>query len=420
MIKVSNTLRISFISLLMFVFVSCGGGDNAPSNEPPIAKAGKDIAVTQGQTFTLDASKSSDKDGNIVKYEWFNGDIYLGTGTTFSTDSFASGVYIITLKVTDNNGAEGVDSVKITVNSKEDTLNNLKNNIAPKANAGEDISIRQDKTIILDASKSSDEDGYIVKYEWFNRDIYLGAGKKFTIQSWLPGTYTITLKVTDNKGAKGFDTVQVTVSSTLVIPHNPIKPTPSNNPPVAKAEVNKATFFYGNPVDLNGSKSYDRDGSIVKYEWFENNLLFGIGKVITKNDFDIGPHVITLRVTDDKQAIGTHSVNVIVLPNVGPLIATISPNDQNQSVNIDNNITISFTNELNTSTLKAENIVLRKGTEDVNYTSSQQGNTLSLNPTSGFEYSTIYTLLLKDIADIYGNKIDPNPTISSFRTIAQP
>jgi len=90
-------------------------------NLPPVADAGEDQTVecegADGTEVTLDGSGSSDLDGTIVQYEWFDGATSLGTGVTLD-HTFALGTHTVTLVVTDDRGATDSDDVDITV---EDT-----------------------------------------------------------------------------------------------------------------------------------------------------------------------------------------------------------------------------------------------------------------------------------------------------------
>ena len=70
----------------------------------------------------------------------------------------------------------------------------------------------------LDGSASTDPDGSIVKYEWKQISgpatpvIVTPAGVKTIVKDYnTPGVYVYQLTVTDNEGASGTSTVQVTV-----------------------------------------------------------------------------------------------------------------------------------------------------------------------------------------------------------------
>jgi len=91
------------------------------TNKTPTAKAGADQNVTEGTTITLDGSKSSDSDGNIVSYEWWDRDkeLVIEKKSIITLDNLPVGVHNFTLFVKDNNGAVGKDNVVITVNKKE-------------------------------------------------------------------------------------------------------------------------------------------------------------------------------------------------------------------------------------------------------------------------------------------------------------
>ena len=94
------------------------------------------------------------------------------------------------------------------------TINEEKN-IAPVAKAGADqnhslFSPEASKKVVLDASKSTDEDGEIVNYKWHEGSTLLGEGVK--LQADLPlGKHTITLTVNDNFGLTHTDDVTITI-----------------------------------------------------------------------------------------------------------------------------------------------------------------------------------------------------------------
>lgn len=71
-------------------------------------------------------------------------------------------------------------------------------NVAPTATFSVDC---QDLTCAFDASGSLDSDGTIVDYAWDFGDGTLGSGESTTHSYSQPGTYTVTLTVTDDDGA---------------------------------------------------------------------------------------------------------------------------------------------------------------------------------------------------------------------------
>jgi len=89
-------------------------------------------------------------------------------------------------------------------------------NNAPVANAGPDQTVTDSdgdgvETVTLDGRGSSDIDGAIVNYEWSEGGIALATGAN-PLVTLAVGTHTISLTVTDDAGATGSDTVEITVS----------------------------------------------------------------------------------------------------------------------------------------------------------------------------------------------------------------
>ncbi|NLX60445.1 MAG: hypothetical protein GXY74_15315 [Phycisphaerae bacterium] len=104
--------------------------DNAPvqylyldhyfgGNEVPLADAGVDIRAADHnlddvETVTLDGSGSTDPDGTVSSYAWYEGAVQIGTGVTPDV-SLSVGTHTITLVVTDDDNGTGEDSVLVTV-----------------------------------------------------------------------------------------------------------------------------------------------------------------------------------------------------------------------------------------------------------------------------------------------------------------
>jgi lysophospholipase L1-like esterase len=97
-------------------------------------------------------------------------------------------------------------------------------NISPVARAGNDTSIiLPSNSLLLNASASSDADGTISSYQW---SLISGPGAyqiasplavSTSVQNLVEGLYSFQLKVTDNFGFTGYDTVVVKVASRILI-----------------------------------------------------------------------------------------------------------------------------------------------------------------------------------------------------------
>ncbi len=173
------------------------GTPTAPVNSHPVANAGADVSVKEGSVVSFDASGSTDSDGTITLYTWSNG----LTGINPSLQYDTPGTYSVTLTVTDDEGATGTDTVTITVNA----------NVAPTANAGTDIQAGVGQSIQLDGGASFDSDGTIVSYAWDNGL----QGVQPTTSFSSPGTYVLTLIVTDDNGASATDSVSITITESM-------------------------------------------------------------------------------------------------------------------------------------------------------------------------------------------------------------
>lgn len=204
-----------------------------------------------------------------------------------------------------------VDDVKVTA-----LLAPTGGNQNPIADAGPDQSASDGdgdglEFFTLDGSASSDPDGTLVSIEWFEGTTLLGTGATLGTSFGL-GTHNVTLIVTDNDGATASDSTIITV--------NP------NQPPLANAGADlSVTDGDGNgvePVTLDGSRSFDPDGSIASYVWSEGADVIGNSALLT-TDLRVGDHILTLTVTDNMGLSMTDDVMVSVLPGSTTSVVTL-------------------------------------------------------------------------------------------------
>lgn len=287
---------------------------NAAPNQPPVANAGTNLTLPFGTAaIVLDGSKSTDPDGTIVSYNWVKisgADVIIANGNTSrpSVSGLQGGQYTFELTVTDNRGASAKAQVKISVS--------LSSNQPPVANAGPNQNILLPaNSAKLDGSASSDPDGTIASWSWTKIS---GASAVTitnvntatpTISGLIAGQYTFELTVTDNRGASTTAQVKLTVKEG------------SNELPIADAGVDQTVTLPISGVKLDGTKSFDPDGSIVSYTWMK---IDGASAVNIKNvntatptvsGLKPGQYIFELTVKDNRGATAKDQVIITVKPS---------------------------------------------------------------------------------------------------------
>lgn len=156
---------------------------------------------TDLETITFTDS-SSDADGEIIAWHWDFGDGNTSDLKHPNHQYDDNGVYIVTLTVTDDDGAKHTKSQKIVVK-----------NIEPIARFNYTSSSEHIKvgTILNFTDNSTDVDGYIVNWTWNFGDGTIAYGKKVNHTYYNAGTYNATLTVKDDDGAIDSYTLQITV-----------------------------------------------------------------------------------------------------------------------------------------------------------------------------------------------------------------
>ena len=176
--------------------------------EPPVANAGEDPEdVVVGRSVTLNGSASTDNH-LIVDYTWTftdSEDVALD-GETVSYTFMTEGEYEVTLTVADASGNNDTDVVVVRVGAA---------NEPPVADAGDDqLEAVEGDTVTFDGGDSSD-DVDIETYTWtftYDGETQTLTGEVVTFVFEVPGTYTVTLNVTDAEGEWDTDTLVVVVS----------------------------------------------------------------------------------------------------------------------------------------------------------------------------------------------------------------
>ncbi len=166
-------------------------------------------------------------------------------------------------------------------------------------------------TVNFDAGASSDSDGQIVSYDWDFADGNSASGAQQNHVYTTPGSYQISLTVTDDDGATGLATAQIEVL-------------PPNIAPVALFTADKTSGTAPLIVNFDASAASDADGFIVSYAWD-----FADGgtatSMQTSHSFNTpGSYAVTLTVTDNDGVSTTSApLTMDVLAPTGPTAAFI-------------------------------------------------------------------------------------------------
>ncbi|XP_022106268.1 dyslexia-associated protein KIAA0319-like protein [Acanthaster planci] len=226
-------------------------------DNPPIAKAGKDVIIKLPVNSAVLYGNSSFDDHPGLVYEWskISGPVADMSGSSspiLHLNSLEEGTYIFRLTVTDSKHRKDSDEATVIVKPE--------NNLPPRADAGPDkeLSLPDDSTT-LDGIGSTDDLG-ITSYFWEkvsgpnDPKIEDADHAMAKVSGLIAGRYVFKLTVGDRQGATNSDTVDVVVKKEV------------NKPPVARAGPNITIHLPNSGVELNGSRSKD-DKGIVSYEW---------------------------------------------------------------------------------------------------------------------------------------------------------
>lgn len=297
------------------------------TNSSPVADAGPDQTVFVDDTVVLNATASTDVDGDPLSFSW--------SLTTAPTGSMAMlsdplavmptfiidlpGTYVAELRVNDG-----------IVDSAPDTVTITTQNSVPVADAGPDQSVLLSRRVTLNGSGSNDVDGDPLSMSWALTSVPTGSTAMLSNSTEvepsfvvdLVGSYVVQLIVNDGYSNSVADTVVITAFE--------------DQPPTAVLELRNAAgqvvnnVPYGEDFILDGSLSADAEGgNIVEYTWI---LLseFGLIAKTTRPSINtsvllgdvilpLGNYQFQLVVTDNGGYVSMAAqVTVIIIDNVAP------------------------------------------------------------------------------------------------------
>ncbi len=187
---------------------------------PPTADADGPYSGSIGNPVTFNGCNSYDNDeggASIVRYDWkfhSTDTWHIDVGCTPSYTYDTAGTYTVTLRVYDDEGASDMDTATVSIGQGM---------LPPTADADGPYNGGIGDVISFDGSKSHDNDeggNSIVQYDWkfYTADTWhndIGAYPTHTYSAI--GTYTVTLRVTDDEGETDTDTATVEINDCGVI-----------------------------------------------------------------------------------------------------------------------------------------------------------------------------------------------------------
>ena len=266
------------------------GAQSAPTSKT-VTVAGANQAPTANFTSSCSAlacnftSTSTDPDGSIASYSWNFGDGATSTAQNPSHAYAAAGSYTVTLTVTDNQQAASAPAshaVTVTAPNQPPTANFTSSCSGLGCNF---------------TSTSSDPDGSVASYSWTFGDGTISNAQNPSHTYAAGGTYTVTLKVTDNQGAQSTTTTKsVTV-------------TPPNSAPVVNAGPDQTVVLgvlYTQTVSFT-----DPDNGPWTYtiNWGDGSSSTGTRS--TAGSFSVGHTYLGLSV------LGTRTITVTIRDSLG-------------------------------------------------------------------------------------------------------
>ena len=223
----SSTLTVGDHTITLVARDSGGNSGTAsvlvrvlPQNQAPtvtITAPAVNTSVAAGTTVAFAGTAADPEDGALSgsSVRWSSSrDGALGTGLAFSTGALSVGAHTITLTATDSGGRSGSASLTLTV-----TMSAM--NVPPLARLTGPGTGQATDTLSFDGSTSTDTDGTVASYRFDFGDGSTPVTSSMSVASHAfaaAGTYTVTLTVTDDRGATSSATLQVVVSPFVRLP----------------------------------------------------------------------------------------------------------------------------------------------------------------------------------------------------------
>lgn len=308
-------------------------------NNAPVAIAGADITVNEGEIFTLDGSASNDPDGDLISFLWSVEEMTIDDPTletiSLTAPEVAEDMTIRAILVVNDGELDSQpDTVLITI---------VNVNKAPVAVAGDDIVVNEGEEFTLDGSGSFDPDGDEITYLWSVGELATDDPTLAILSGVAPEveediTIPVVLVVNDGELDSQPDTVYVTILQV------------NKAPEFTPVEDIAADIGYGFSVDIEVTDPDALDQLTIFAENLPEWLVLtdnGDGTAVLATDSIprvenlLGEHIFTIKASDGTETVET-TVKLVITIKVGIsdfefASLKVYPNPTNGLVNIEFN-----------------------------------------------------------------------------------
>lgn len=269
---------------------------------------------TANQVFTAPASislKASTSGTGIRKVEFYRGTTLIGSDSTspysLTWSNVAAGSYSLTAKAKNSAGTVLATSSAVAIVVNAPPTVSL---TSPTANQG----FATGSSILLTAN-AADSDGSVSKVDFYRGTTLIGtataAPYTVTWSNAAAGSYSLTAKATDNRGAsKTSSAVAIVVA---------VAPTVSLTAP-------QANQLYTAPanVTLTATASPGSGGTLAKVDFFQGTTLIGTATAspytVTWSNAPAGSYSLTAKATDSRNISTTSAAIPISVNAAGPAL----------------------------------------------------------------------------------------------------
>lgn len=251
---------------------------------------------------TFDATTSSDPDGTLIRYEWdFDDDgRFDETGMKVQHTFEKDGKFVVTLQVTDNNGAK--KATQQTINVAKSELSQVVIDARPGFEGNAPFEVTFDG--VRSTLPRTDIQSYLWNFGDGSRDVR-GRTVKHTFVD--PGTYTVALQISGADGRKESNIAVIVVNAPKAVPRPVITTDPVS---VSAALSGKAPLA----VKFSARNSQDSDNNMIEYLWsFQSaDKVDATGEEVQHTFTKAGDYTVTLKILDSDDNEGTATLKVSV------------------------------------------------------------------------------------------------------------